>query len=57
MITQKDISTILKAHGKPGQNRNKKIQAIVKLFESKHEPTTNFQGIDILEDLQSYREF
>lgn len=56
-ITLSDISAVLEEVGKPGQNQEEKLERIKELFDAKGESGTNFQGVPIWDNLESFPEY
>ncbi len=53
----RDISETLAKLGKPGDNRDKKREAVEKLFQEKNHSPFNIQGISVLDTLDTYGEY
>ena len=56
-ITLSDISAVLTEVGKPGQKQEEKVAKITELFEAKGEGGTNFQGLHVIDTLESFPEY
>lgn len=56
-ITQADISAVLAEVGKPGQKQDEKVDKVRELFEAKGESGMNFQGVHVVDTLDSYPEY
>ena len=50
-ISREDIMNLLKSLGAPGENRELKRQAVIDLNKE------NFQGISLVDDLESYEDY
>lgn len=56
-ITMADISAVLTEVGKPGQKQDEKVAKITELYEAKGESGTNFQGLHVIDTIESFPEY